>query len=70
MAETADQKDKVPTMKVQAATAASAATTVLVWFVGEFGVEVPVLVAGAVTTLLVFAAGYFKREKKETADAG
>lgn len=63
LAETVEQKDNTPTLKVTAATAASAGTTVIVWIASQFGAEIPVLVAGAITTLLVFASGYFKREK-------
>lgn len=37
---------------------AAAATTVVVWIASLFGLEVPVEVAGALTTLIVFVAGY------------
>lgn len=50
-----------PTPKVIAATTAGAATIVLVWIVGMFGVDVPPLVASAVTVLLTAGTGYLKR---------
>jgi hypothetical protein len=46
--------------KVQAAGAAGAATTVLVWAVGLAGLDVPPEVAAAVTTLIATAAGWLK----------
>ena len=50
-----------PTPKVQAAGAAGAVTTVLVWGVGLAGVDVPPEVAAAVTTLFAFGAAYIKK---------
>lgn len=50
-----------PDPKVTAATAAGAATVVLVWLVGLFGLVVPPEVAAAVTVLLTGAVGYLKR---------
>lgn len=44
--------------KVTAATIAAALVTVLVWLASVAGVEVPTEVQGAVTTILVAAAGY------------
>ena len=50
-----------PTPKIQAAGAAGAVTTVLVWAVGYAGVDVPPEVAAAVTTIIATGAGYLKR---------
>lgn len=50
-----------PQPKVVAATAAGAATVVLVWVVGLLGLDVPPEVASAVTVLLAAGAGYLKR---------
>ena len=47
--------------KVQAAGWAGAATIVLVWALGQAGVEIPPEVASAVTVLLSTVAGYLKR---------
>lgn len=49
-----------PQPKVVAATAAGAATVVLVWIVGLFGLAVPPEVASAVTVLLAAGAAYVK----------
>lgn len=51
-----------PTPKVAAATGAGAATLLLVWVVGLFGVVVPPEVAAAATVLLTVGAGYLKRD--------
>lgn len=48
-----------PSNKVTAATGAAAVTTLVVWALTAAGVEVPSEVQGAITTLLVLAAGYF-----------
>jgi hypothetical protein len=50
-----------PTPKVIAATAAGAATVLLVWIAGLFGLEVPPEVAAAATVLLTAGAGYLWR---------
>lgn len=50
--------------KVTAATGAAAVTTLVVWGMTAAGVEVPGEVQGAITTLLVLAAGYFVPDKK------
>ena len=50
-----------PTKKVAAAGTAGAASIVLVWLLGQAGVEVPAEVASALTTLIAFAGGYLKR---------
>lgn len=47
-----------PVRKVAVGAAAGALTTVLVWVVSLTGLEVPDVVAAAVTTLVIFAASY------------
>ncbi|MFZ9846308.1 MAG: hypothetical protein ACO3JT_09075 [Candidatus Nanopelagicales bacterium] len=44
--------------KVTAATAAAALVTIIVWIASLAGVDVPLEVAGALTTILVAIAGY------------
>lgn len=44
--------------KVTAATIAAAVVTLIVWGASAAGVTVPVEAQGALTTLLVFVAGY------------
>jgi hypothetical protein len=58
-----DQPTPRPTDKVTAATAAVAATAIVVWVV-EYatGIDIPSLVEGAVATVAVFGAGYLKRD--------
>jgi hypothetical protein len=46
--------------KVTAATAAAAASQILVYVVEQFGPDLPAAVEGALATLMVFAAGYLK----------
>lgn len=55
-------RTNTPDKKVQAGTAAGAATVLVVFIAGQFGVDVPPEAAAAVSTLLGFAAAYFKRE--------
>ena len=50
-----------PTPKVQAAGAAGAVTTVVVFIASQLGLEIPAEVAAALTTLFATGAGYFKR---------
>ena len=45
--------------KVTAAACAAGVTTILAWVASLCGIEVPAEVQGAITTILVFAAGYF-----------
>lgn len=47
--------------KVQAAGAAGAVTTVIVFIASKLGLEVPAEVAAALTTLIATGAGYLKR---------
>ena len=46
--------------KVVAGTLAAALVTIIVWIAAAAGVEMPVEVQGAITTILVFVAGYVK----------
>ena len=46
--------------KVVAGTLAAALVTIIVWIAAAAGVELPVEVQGAITTILVFVAGYVK----------
>jgi hypothetical protein len=48
----------VPEKKVTAATLAGAVVTILVWVLKLAGVDIPVEVAAAITTILVAVAGY------------
>lgn len=50
-----------PQPKIAAAGVSGAAATVLVWILGEVGVDVPPEVAAALATLLSFAGGWVKR---------
>jgi hypothetical protein len=54
-----------PQPKVAAAGVAGALTTVLVFVVGQFGLELPAEVAAAVTALISFAAGYLRLDTGE-----
>ena len=47
-----------PSRKIGAASMAAFATTILVWIVGQCGVELPAEVAAAVTGLLTALVGY------------
>jgi hypothetical protein len=51
--------------KVTAAALAAAVTTIAVWVI-EYttGIDIPSLVEGAVTTVLVFAGGYLVRDNR------
>ena len=44
--------------KVTAAVLAAAVTTIIAWLLKTAGLELPNEVQGAITTILVFAAGY------------
>lgn len=53
---------KRPTDKITAAGAAGALTTIVVWVAGLAGLDVPPEIAAALTTVLVFFAGYLRSE--------
>jgi hypothetical protein len=53
-----------PSKKVSAAGAAGAATVLVVFIAGQFGLDVPPEAAAALTTLLATAAGYARREEE------
>jgi hypothetical protein len=48
--------------KVIAGTLAAAIVTIIVWIAAAAGVEVPVEVAGALTVIVTFLAGYLKTD--------
>jgi hypothetical protein len=48
----------VPEKKVTAATLAAAVTTIVIWILRSFDVEVPAEVALAISTVVVAIAGY------------
>lgn len=50
--------------KVVAGTLAAALVTIIVWAASAAGVTIPVEVQGAITTILVFVAGYLKFDPK------
>jgi putative effector of murein hydrolase LrgA (UPF0299 family) len=50
--------------KVIASTLVAALLTIGLWIASSFGISVPVEVQGAITTILVFAAGYLKLDPK------
>jgi len=52
-----------PTQKVAAAGIGGAASVVLVYILGQFGLDVPPEVASAITTLAAFVAGYMTKER-------
>jgi hypothetical protein len=56
-----DQPTTAPTSKVTAAGAGGAASILLVYIAGLFGVDVPPAAAAAVATLLAFLAGYITK---------
>jgi energy-converting hydrogenase Eha subunit B len=48
--------------KVLAGTLAAASVTIIVWIASTAGVNVPVEVAGALTVIVTFLAGYIKTD--------
>lgn len=52
--------------KVTAAAVASAIVTCLVWVASAAGIDVPLEVQGAVTTILVFVAGYLVSDPRRS----
>jgi hypothetical protein len=57
-----DQPTAEPTSKVTAAGAGGAASILLVYIAGLFGLDVPPEAAAAVAALIAFLAGYVKKE--------
>lgn len=55
----------MPTQKVTAATAAGAASVLVVFIAGALGVDLSPEAGAAIATLLAFAAGYLKTEKEK-----
>jgi putative flippase GtrA len=54
-----------PTRKVTVGGAAGAAATVIVWFLGEVGTDVPGEVGAAIATLLAFAGSFLAADASE-----
>jgi hypothetical protein len=52
--------------KITAATIAAALVTILVWVASAAGVDVPLEVQGAVTTILVAIAGYLVTDPRRS----
>lgn len=52
-----------PKPKVKAAGAAGAASVLIVFVAGQFGLDIPPEAAAGITTLLAFAGGYLRKEK-------
>ena len=52
--------------KVTAATIAAALVTIIVWVASAAGVDVPLEVQGAVTTILVAIAGYLVTDPRRS----
>lgn len=52
-----------PTSKMTATGTAGAASLVLIWILGQFGVDMPAEVAAGFAVLLAWAAGYIKTER-------
>jgi len=63
MNETVEQPTNTPTAKVAAASVAAAVSILIVFAAGELGFEITAEAASALTTVLAFVAGYFKRER-------
>ncbi len=59
-----DQVDNTPVPKMQAAGIAGSITVVLIFILGQIDFEVPPEVASAVTVIISFLAGYFRRDEK------
>lgn len=53
-----------PTSKMAATGTAGAAALVLVWTLGQFGVDMPAEVAAGVAVLVSWLAGYIKTERR------
>lgn len=52
--------------KVTAATLAAALVTIIAWIASMLGTTLPVEVQGAITTILVLAAGYFVTDPRRS----
>ena len=58
-----NQPTAAPTQKVAAAGIGGSLAIVLVYVIGQFGVDLPAEVAAAVATIVSFLAGYFVKER-------
>lgn len=59
-----------PTPKMAATGLAFGPAIVLVWILGQFGVDMPAEVAGAVVASIMWLAGYFKSDRGRHAADG
>lgn len=58
-----NQATNAPTSKVAAGSAAGAATFLIVFIAGQFGLDIPPEAASALTVLIGSVAAYVKKEK-------
>lgn len=65
MSKLINQPSAEPTRKIQAVGIAGSITTILVFALGQFGVELPVEVAVALTSVIIFAAGYQTKSRSK-----
>lgn len=61
--ETVNQPTLAPTNKVLAGGIAGACSVILIYVLGEFGIEMPPEVASAITFLLATGAGYMTKNR-------
>lgn len=59
-----NQSTAEPTQKVAAAGIGGSLTVVLVYVLGQFGVELPSEVVAALTTIVAFLSGYLVKDKR------
>ncbi len=57
-----DQSTNQPTAKVAAAGIGGSVSILIIYALGQLGLDVPPEVASAITALVAFACGYIKRE--------
>ena len=58
-----DQPSKLPNRKVGSAGLAGALSVLVIWILGESGIDISAEVAAALTTVLMFAVGYLVPER-------
>lgn len=58
MPDTKQTESAVPVRKVTAGGVGAAATTIIIWIISLFGVQVPLIVAGALITIISFGVAY------------
>jgi hypothetical protein len=69
VSDTVDQPGLKPTRKVTTATAAGAASVLIVFVAGQLGVDFSPEAGAAIATLLAFAGGYFPSERAPAREA-